>query len=471
MAKANGPLRYKKRTIKPLAFHILVASLIPCRFSPYGVVPVVAFQNPFNFQTTNSLFHDDIVVLYSSPKPSYEFESKQPSVVQPPRQEWKPKESPVVTRNKKIIALGKNRKWKEILSLYGEESNEFNNVNYATAMMQFGRIRSIHRNDPSFVQFVQEMSNAVEEKGLDWIGIMGIANIVHAIGKMSLKSEASKQIMSFVLKEEVTKAIFAKGKPQDIANICWSIAKQRVYIYHCMSFLREIENCASWLVREGKPQEVTNIAWAFATLGFSSPNFFAEIERNSAWLVQEGNAQDVANTAWACSKLGLSSPQLFSEIEKHAPWLVKEGTPQAVANTALACATLGHKSPNLFSEIETRSAWLVEEGSAQAVANTAWACGKLGVWSPRFFFEIDKRSSSLVKTGNPQNVANIAWACAKSSILLPNLFAEIDNSSAWLVEEGSSQAIENTAWAFETLGQPMPRSLTWKIIKDEMPEL
>jgi hypothetical protein len=48
--------------------------------------------------------------------------------------------SVAVARNKQILALGRNRKWREIISLYQEESAHYNNINYATTMSQLGKI-------------------------------------------------------------------------------------------------------------------------------------------------------------------------------------------------------------------------------------------------------------------------------------------------------------------------------------------
>ena len=57
-----------------------------------------------------------------------------------------------------------------MLSLYQEKSKQYDNVNYATTMSQLGRIRSLNKSDPSFLGFVEDLANLIEEKGLrvDW---------------------------------------------------------------------------------------------------------------------------------------------------------------------------------------------------------------------------------------------------------------------------------------------------------------
>jgi hypothetical protein len=73
------------------------------------------------------------------------------------------------------------------------------------------------------------LANIIDDKGLNWIGCQAIANIVHAIGKMSLKSKSAKIIMDFVSQKENANAIVSNETPQGVANICWSIWQSRVH--------------------------------------------------------------------------------------------------------------------------------------------------------------------------------------------------------------------------------------------------
>ena len=283
-------------------------------------------------------------------------------------------QNPAIAINKRLVALGKKKQWEELLIIAEQERRNFNNVNCATLMSQLGHIRSFDRSDPRFLEFVRELAETIEERGLPWIQARQAANIVHAIGKMKLRNPSTKKVLQWISNPVV----------------------------------------AARFVMEGIPQAVSNVAWACAKLGFESPNLFAEIERQSIWLIEEGDPQGVANMAWAFATLGFEAPNLFAEIEKRSKWLVEEGTPQAVANTAWACATLGFQAPKLLAEIECRSKWLVDEGNPQEVANTAWACATLGFEAPKLFAEIECRPKWLVEEGNPQNVANTAWACAET---------------------------------------------------------
>jgi hypothetical protein len=123
-----------------------------------------------------------------------------------------------IERNKKTVALGKQRKWKELLNLYKNESNKFNNVNYATAMSKLQRIRSLDQRNPLFLKFVDNLAAKVKERGLEWIGMREISNIAHAIGKMRLRTTSARQIVEFASRTDIAKIMVEEGKPQAVAN-------------------------------------------------------------------------------------------------------------------------------------------------------------------------------------------------------------------------------------------------------------
>jgi hypothetical protein len=315
-----------------------------------------------------------------------------------------------IERNQKITQLGRQRKWKEILSLCEQESSEFDNVNYATTMSQLSRIRNMNRRDPVFTQFFDDLATDLVNKGVTWIEVRQLANILHAIGKLQIKSTPALSILRWVSTTKVSRTIVEEGKPQEVANTAWSFATLG---FKAPKLFDAIEHRADWLVEEGNPQDVANTVWSFATLGLKAPKLFGAIEHRADWLLVKGNHQDIANTAWSFATLGFkAAPKLFDAIEHRADWLVEEGKPQAVANTAWSFATLGVKAPKLFDAIEHRADWLVEEGNPQAIANTAWSFATLGVKAPKLFDAIEYRATWLVEEGSPQNVANTAWSFA-----------------------------------------------------------
>jgi hypothetical protein len=157
------------------------------------------------------------------------------------------------------------------MKLYEEEGESFNNINYATTMSQLGRIASLDRQDPSFIAYLEDLSDRMEQLGLSWIGVQGTANILHAIGKMQLKNQHTEKIVEFAVND----------------------------------------SNSEWLVRNGKPQAIANAVWACAKLDFKPLALCQEVEKRSKWLVREGNAQDLANTVWAFAKLMIQAPSVF----------------------------------------------------------------------------------------------------------------------------------------------------------------
>ena len=417
-----------------------------------------------------------------------------------------------IQRNQRIVFMGKKRQWEQILTLYKREGEDFNNVNLATTISQLQRIIKFNSNGktmtshPLFQEFMIGLAETIKHRGLEWIGIRELSNIVHAIGKMQLTTTtncpAAKKIIQFTSQPHNAKSICTYGLSQSISNICWSMAslgskedficffqqglEQQPQIfedfisksipqglsitawscatigYESPAFFSHIERRAVWLVQNGNPQEISNTAWACSTLNIQyCPTLFTEIERSASWLVENGKQQAVANTIWSFANLGIKSPMLFQEIERRPSWLFEEedeegnnrNNPQTVTNTAWACATLGVKSPMLFAEIERHASWLVEHGTPQAISNLAWACATLQVSSPTLFREIEQRSTWFVqKAAKPQAISNTAWACATLNIQSPKLFAEIERRIPWLIENGTEQDIENTARAFSILG-------------------
>ena len=72
---------------------------------------------------------------------------------------------------KRIVALGRDGTWKDILILYKEEKQHFNAVNqHATVMSQLGRrIRQIRTDNPLFKAFLDNLIAKLYSSGIAWI--------------------------------------------------------------------------------------------------------------------------------------------------------------------------------------------------------------------------------------------------------------------------------------------------------------
>ena len=327
-----------------------------------------------------------------------------------------------ISINKNIVALGRDGKWKDILSLYEDQKEHFCPVNYATVMSQLGRIRHMRKDDPLLKKFLADLSTKLHENGIKkWLPeTRHVANIVHAIGKFRLPpncNSSAMEIMRLVQEQETVEWIFEDGTT---------------------------------------PQVIANCLWAYATLGIEAPNLFRVLDERAEWLFQHGNQHDVAISAWSCGKLGVKSPNLFRLLDQHATWVFENGTPQNIANCVWACGTLGIESPNLFRLLDERADWLFQHGNQQDIANSMWACGTLRMDSPNLFRLLNNRAQWLFENGTPQNIANCAWACGVLGIKLPNLFGLLNERAEWLVDHGNQQDVASSVWACGTLGIESP---------------
>ena len=158
--------------------------------------------------------------------------------------------------SKRITALAKEQKWKEILQLYRDRKDSFTAVCHSTLISQLRRIRSHKKEDPLFLAYLEDLSGILRSRGVMWMDARSVATIVHGIAAMGLQSNQSA--MQIV-------ALIDKG------------------------------NNPEWLFDTGNLQEVANCVWACGRLGIQSPNVFRLLDRNAERLFETGNSQNVAN--------------------------------------------------------------------------------------------------------------------------------------------------------------------------------
>ena len=359
--------------------------------------------------------------------------------------------------NKKIVELGRDGKWKEILSLYQEKKECFNPTNDATVMSQLGRIRHVRNDDPLLELFLCHLNTKLQGRGITWMGeTRHVANIAHALGKMgmpqSLDSSAMKMIR-LVGDCETAEWMFEHGNPQEIANCIWACGTLEI---ESPTLFRLLDQRSEWLVGNLTSQGLANCIWACGKLGIMAPRLFTLLDQRAEWLFENGTAQEIVNCVWACGKLGIECPDLFRLLDENAVRLVNSGTPQDLSNSVWACAKLGIKSLNMLRLLDHRAEWLFDNGTPQNLVNCVWACGTLGVESPALFRLLDQRADRLVRYLTPQGLANCIWSCGKLGMKSPHLLQSFDERAEWLVKNGTSQEIANCAWALSVLGFQSP---------------
>jgi hypothetical protein len=316
----------------------------------------------------------------------------------------------------RIIALGKEKKWRDIIYLYDSNKREMCIMNIAIIYNQLSKINSVIKNDPKFVQFLNESINEVESKGLQNIGGKYFSMILHALVKLQISDKRySLRMIAELESRENVRFLFETKNVQNILMCVWSCAKLGIQSQSIPLF-QMLESKADWLFENGSPQAISNSVWACATLGIQSPNLFRLLDSRADWLFENGTCQVVANSVWACATLGIQSPNLFRLLDSRADWLFENGICQVVANSVWACATLGIQSPNLFRLLDSRADWLFENGNVQNVSNAFWAMSEHGFLSDKIISLVDKQAEWLFSHHDFITVAMIARSLAKHNV-------------------------------------------------------
>ena len=126
--------------------------------------------------------------------------------------------------------LGDQKKWREILGVSDYEKDAFDNVNYATVMVQLSKQalegqRQYITQHPKFTSFLDSLADNIVDRGLGWIGVRQAANVIHAMAKMGLRYGSAKRILDWISNEENAKQFIATAdKTQQVANVAWALA-------------------------------------------------------------------------------------------------------------------------------------------------------------------------------------------------------------------------------------------------------
>ncbi len=367
----------------------------------------------------------------------------------------------------KIVAFGKRNDWRGILETYETEGRHFNEINYATAMNQLGRIRSVDKGDARLDKLVCDIAGTMLRSDV-W-DVRAQVNVLHAIAKMRLYSKGAKSVVDLLLLDGVdhykidsandsnnknnATYIVANGSSQAISNTAWSCARLGI---KNQTLFDAINQRAAYIVEDGSPQSIANIAWACATLDMECPALFQAIETMSSKMVEQGEVQAISNTIWAFARLGIKCPLFCRGISDYASKIVGEGLPQNIANVAWALAILGADCPLLFKAINDNAANFILDADPQAISNTAWAFAILGIEGPDLFRLIDDNATSLVSKGKSQEISNTIWAFATLRVQCPTLCFAIERQATSIVKTSDSQNIANIVWSFATLGVECP---------------
>ena len=125
-------------------------------------------------------------------------------------------------QNKEIAEYEKKRDWKGLLRFAKGKQGGFNDVNWSTLFSKLGRFKRDTRTivrDPDFRSIMKGLEERVKGEGIEWVGVREVANTVHALGRMRVRSSV---ILGAV--ERDCERLVREGNPQDIANTIWAMA-------------------------------------------------------------------------------------------------------------------------------------------------------------------------------------------------------------------------------------------------------
>jgi len=269
-------------------------------------------------------------------------------------------------------------------------------------------------------------------------------------------------------------------KPQEIANMCWSMATAGYDASD--AFWDAVAAAATAIAHEPttQTQNLANVVWAFAKAGKrpeTSPacaQLYSTFAAAAAPRVDDFNSQELGNTAWAYATAGAPAEALLEVICASAERRVQRFTTQNLANMVWACATAGHAAPQFFAAVAGQAARRADEYNTQELANTAWAYATAGVEAKAVFAAVADSALQRLPQFSNQGITNLAWAFAKAggeNDVCPKqheFFAAlaIEAAKPERLRGTRSQGIANVAWAYATADHYAPA--LFDALKDEI---
>ena len=323
-----------------------------------------------------------------------------------------------IEQNKKIAEFERNKDWRGLLDYAVGKSAGFDHVNWATTFSKLGRFRREARNIARDLRF-RELLVGLEERIQEGdFGPQAIGNIVHALSKMGVRSDA---VVCYV--EDEVERIAAEADPQAISNISYAFAK--LGEKGPTRWFEELEkkHVVDSLVWKGKPQEIANTIWARATRGLKGASLASAIDTKEVaeYVVTEGKPQEISNTVWSLATIGVDAGNLASAVDrKDVVHKLVEGKPQDVSNTVWAMSTMKVECPGLVNGIKCDAGSIMKNGNSQAVGNIAYALADLGYFEKGVFDAVAGQAKRIAAEGNEQDLCNLLWSLAVAGRMKEN---------------------------------------------------
>lgn len=303
-----------------------------------------------------------------------------------------------------------------ILSLVQRHSDEFNSVNFCTAMSRLAK-----------------NSNA--------------ADLARDRRFTDLLQQLEHELVNF--------------DSRALANLAWSLCK--TVPQDRALFNKLAEQCMGKL-DQFNPQALSTLLYSFGKAGHANRRLFLAVAEFACKVPSEFVAQQLANTVWAFATANISNPKLFDIAARQTiqrlsdPLTAKEFTTQELAMTVWSFAKLGVHNEQLFSTVGERLLPMLPMCSSQQLCNSLWAFAKLNIPAPVLFDDaVQYILPKLEHDFTAQNLANAAWAYATARHHVPSLLAALGKYAGLRVEEFNTQELANTMWSLVQLEFDEPR--------------
>jgi len=364
-----------------------------------------------------------------------------------------------------IAKISKSPSLKDFCELIESARGDFSLFNdrcLSASFSKLGKLAKETRDLPPNLPVVYELLTSQVESMANQMDARGVANIVHGVASAGFftaprMGDTSARLYAALVREIVQHraARMNEFKPQELANMCWSLAKIPFEPGRAVLALAGQHIAAQRPLHDFEAQHLSNILWAWAKLGESNAG---ALDKMAAELLARGIAgfktQDTANCLWALGSLLYKNNALLSSMVAQIDRAqLQRFKPQELSNTAWSLARLQVADAalwdDLVAEMATRD---LHTFKAQELSNFVWALAILHIPARTL---LDLVASHVRHRGFagflPRHVSIITWSYASAGSDNTLLFKTV---AAHCARQGMSgfdpQNLSNLAWAFAT---------------------
>ena len=198
-----------------------------------------------------------------------------------------------IEQNKRLGFFVNSSDWKGMIEYAESKVETFNHVNWATLFSKLGRMKrdsaAITSNE-TFIRLNATLNEKFETRGLGWMGVRELSNLMHSLAVMNHKSaDLFERVAS-----EGAERVVSEGNPQEISNVGWSFAKAKIAAPVFFGLVETTEVIEKMRTR-GNAQNMSNLLWAYAQTGNDATKFVSLMESDDVvgMIASKGNTAEV----------------------------------------------------------------------------------------------------------------------------------------------------------------------------------